>query len=208
MAGPCNPNTYATRPDATLVANRSGRNPPRCPSRRPHKLRPRPDEHPGLGARQRPDRFARSPTPPNTPPATTAAGDPWFAPRAPRSRKTRRRTRPRPPQTRRAGVGLAHRIGVGVEQIRQIPATIAGKLPHRVVPPATKSHNAAAESTPPGNRHAIPTTATGSQPAPPPAWWRRPICRRPADWPGGGPARWGWGGRRSGLRAGSGRCVG
>ena len=34
------------------------------------------------------------------------------------------------------------------------------------MPPATKSHNPAAESTPPGNRHAIPTTATGSSTLP------------------------------------------
>ena len=30
------------------------------------------------------------------------------------------------------------------------------------MPPATRSHSAAGESTPPGNRHAIPTTAIGS----------------------------------------------
>ncbi|SOJ55763.1 hypothetical protein MSIMFB_03242 [Mycobacterium simulans] len=40
-----------------------------------------------------------------------------------------------------------------------------GKLPIVSVPLLTTSHNAVGESTPPGNRHAIPTTAMGSSTA-------------------------------------------
>ncbi|SON63976.1 hypothetical protein MSIMFI_05507 [Mycobacterium simulans] len=37
-----------------------------------------------------------------------------------------------------------------------------GNPPIASIPPLRRSHNRAGESTPPGNRHAIPTTATGS----------------------------------------------
>ncbi|SON61917.1 hypothetical protein MSIMFI_03436 [Mycobacterium simulans] len=40
-----------------------------------------------------------------------------------------------------------------------------GKLPIASLPLLTTSHNAAGESTPPGNRHAIPTTTMGSSTA-------------------------------------------
>src|ERR1700757_4241182 len=77
-------------------------------------------------------------------------------------------------------IGLTHRIRIRIKQPPQIPTPIPPKTPPPITPPThqnprppgnpppasapptTKSHNPAAESTPPGNRHAIPTTAIGS----------------------------------------------
>ena len=100
-------------------------------------LGPRPGEHPGIGAGQPgrvdPGVFQRLPTHLQQHPllgidrVCFARGNP---------EKLRIKLRRPGHKTTAAGVGLAHRIRIGIEQTRHIPAPIDRKTTHRITPGA------------------------------------------------------------------------
>ena len=118
---------------------------------------------------------------PTTAPASTAAADPSPAPRWARRRRIRHRNRRRRARNEPCRTYiLPGGVGVRVEQPRHVPAPVRGKVRHRVAALNHHLPQASGESTPPGYRHAIPTTATGSDSLPSSSDSRRRVRRRSA----------------------------
>ena len=102
--------------------------------------------------------------PPTRPRAAAAAAGPWPAPRAARCRRTRGRTGRRPRGSRRRGVASCPACPGRGRRARRVPA-LGRHLADRVDFAVEQAPQRSGESTPPGKRQPMPTTAIGSRSA-------------------------------------------